>query len=73
MKQLLTALLATTVIAGAAHAQDAKRVFFLLPNTTTIRFESRDAPFFVEAMKKEAPQSPLFALFKLPKCEKIVE
>jgi D-xylose transport system substrate-binding protein len=55
MRHLLTALLATTAIAGAAQAQDAKKVFFLLPNTTTIRFESRDAPFFVEAMKEKAP------------------
>ena len=57
MNKLLMTLLATTVIAGGAHAQDNKRVFFLLPNTTTIRFESRDAPFFVEAMKTEAPQA----------------
>jgi len=55
MRHLLAALLATSAIAGAAHAQDAKKVFFLLPNTTTIRFESRDAPFFVEAMKEKAP------------------
>ena len=57
MKHLLTALLATTAIAGAAQAQDGKKVFFLLPNTTTIRFESRDAPFFVEAMKEKAPDA----------------
>lgn len=57
MRHLLTALLATTAIAGAAQAQDARKVFFLLPNTTTIRFESRDAPFFVEAMKEKAPDA----------------
>lgn len=57
MKYLLTALLATTALAGAAQAQDAKKVFFLLPNTTTIRFESRDAPFFVEALKQHAPDA----------------
>ena len=57
MRHLLTALLATTAIAGTAQAQDAKKVFFLLPNTTTIRFESRDAPFFVEAMKEKAPDA----------------
>src|SRR3954468_12215457 len=57
MRHLLTALLATTVIAGAAQAQDAKKVFFLLPNTATIRFESRDAPFFVAAMKAKAPNA----------------
>lgn len=44
---------ALAAIAGAASAED--KVFFLLPNTTTTRFESRDAPFFVEAMKKKAP------------------
>ena len=55
MRHLLAALLATSAIAGAAHAQDAKKVFFLLPNTSTIRFESRDAPFFVAAMKEKAP------------------
>ncbi|WP_299654355.1 sugar ABC transporter substrate-binding protein [uncultured Jannaschia sp.] len=57
MIRLLSALLATTVITGAAQAQDAKSVFFLLPNTTTIRFESRDAPFFVEALKEEASEA----------------
>lgn len=57
----LFALLATTAIVGAvaapapALADDGKKVFFLLPNSTTIRFESRDAPFFVEAMKEKAP------------------
>ena len=57
MRHLLTALLATTAVAGPVQAQDAKKVFFLLPNTSTIRFESRDAPFFVEAMKKKAPDA----------------
>lgn len=58
MRGLFAALLATTtILAGAAHAQTAEKVFFLLPNTTTIRFESRDAPFFVEAMKKTAPNA----------------
>jgi D-xylose transport system substrate-binding protein len=56
MKGLLsTFLIATTALTGVAQAQDAGKVFFLLPNTTTIRFESRDAPFFVEAMKEVAP------------------
>lgn len=59
MKHVLMALLATTAIAGAAQAQaqDMRKVFFLLPNTTTIRFESRDAPFFVEALKEKAPDA----------------
>jgi D-xylose transport system substrate-binding protein len=57
MRHLLLALLATTTIVGAAQAQDAKKVFFLLPNTATIRFESRDAPLFVAAMKDKAPNA----------------
>lgn len=44
-----------TLLATAAQAED--KVFFLLPNSTTIRFESRDAPFFTEALKKKAPQA----------------
>jgi D-xylose transport system substrate-binding protein len=40
---------------GVAQAEGAKKVFFLLPNTTTIRFESRDAPLFVKAMKERVP------------------
>jgi D-xylose transport system substrate-binding protein len=59
MERLIRSLLATTIItaamSGAAFAQDKAKVFFLLPNQTTIRFESRDAPFFVEAMKERAP------------------
>jgi D-xylose transport system substrate-binding protein len=42
---------------GAWSAEAAGKVYFLLPNTTTIRFESRDAPLFVEAMKKLAPKA----------------
>lgn len=55
MKKTMAALLAATTLAGVAQAQEAQKVFFLLPNSTTIRFESRDAPFFVEAMKARAP------------------
>jgi D-xylose transport system substrate-binding protein len=61
MQRRLVTILATTVLvgalAGAASAADGKKVFFLLPNTTTIRFESRDAPFFVAAMKEKAPDA----------------
>lgn len=61
MERLLTALLVSTAVvgslAGAAYAEGTKKVFFLLPNTTTIRFESRDAPFFVAAMKEKAPNA----------------
>jgi D-xylose transport system substrate-binding protein len=49
----ITAILA--MVASYASAED--KVFFLLPNSTTIRFESRDAPFFVEAMKKKSPNT----------------
>lgn len=42
---------------SAVMAQDAQKVFFLLPNSTTIRFESRDAPFFVASMKQYAPEA----------------
>ena len=35
-------------------AADSK-VFFMLPNSTTIRFERRDAPYFVAAMKERMP------------------
>jgi D-xylose transport system substrate-binding protein len=52
---LFTTTAAVSWAAGAAHAEDAKKVFFLLPNTTTIRFESRDAPLFVAAMKEKSP------------------
>lgn len=53
----MSALFVTTAIAAPAWADSGKKVFFLLPNSTTIRFESRDAPFFVEAMKKLAPNA----------------
>lgn len=57
MKKYALALLATTAFAGTVQAQDTSKVFFLLPNTTTIRFESRDAPLFVEALKAAAPDA----------------
>src|SRR3989441_413721 len=58
MKQAIYEIVAAAVMAGvgtSAMAED--KVFFLLPNSATIRFESRDAPFFVEAMKKRSPQT----------------
>lgn len=60
MNKLAARLAASTClafVAGATLAQDAQQVFFLLPNSTTIRFESRDAPFFVEAMRQYAPDA----------------
>lgn len=59
MKQKILGLAAAATLLSslgtAALAED--KVFFLLPNSTTIRFESRDAPFFIEAMKKKAPNA----------------
>lgn len=50
------AALAFVATGTAVMAQAAPKVFFLLPNSTTTRFESRDAPFFIDAMKKKAPK-----------------
>ena len=43
--------------AGAAPAGggEAKKVYMMLPNTTTTRFEARDAPAFKDAMAKYSP------------------
>lgn len=41
--------------AGPAAAQEAPQVTFLLPNSTTIRFERRDAPLYVAAMEARMP------------------
>lgn len=51
--------LATSVSIGAssASAKDGPKVFFMLPNSTTIRFERRDAPLYVAAMKKKMPDA----------------
>lgn len=60
MNRSIKTLLATSILAASAlplAAQSADKVFFLLPNSTTIRFESRDAPFFTEAMKQYAPEA----------------
>lgn len=57
MKTTLLALLAATTLAAPVQAIAAEKVFFLLPNSTTIRFESRDAPFFVKALKTRAPNA----------------
>lgn len=58
MKQHILGTLAASILASSATSAMAEdKVFFLLPNATTIRFESRDAPFFTEALKKKAPQA----------------
>ncbi len=43
--------------AAPASAEDGARVFFMLPNSTTIRFERRDAPLFVAAMEERMPSA----------------
>src|SRR6218665_3374188 len=55
--KISTLAFATLMVSAAGYAQAQDKVFFLLPNSTTIRFESRDAPFFVEAMKAKAPNA----------------
>jgi D-xylose transport system substrate-binding protein len=49
--------LAIGVSAKPAPAKDAPKVFFILPNNATIRWERRDKPFFVAAMKKRMPNA----------------
>jgi D-xylose transport system substrate-binding protein len=40
---------------AAAGSDEGKQVYFLLPNSTTIRFTERDAPFFTAELAKLAP------------------
>lgn len=47
----------TAAAAPPAAAQDGPSVFFMLPNSTTIRFERRDAPLFVAAMEERMPEA----------------
>jgi len=51
------ALLAAGFAAGPVAAADGAKVFFMLPNSTTIRFERRDAPLFVAAMAERMPDA----------------
>ncbi|ETX28635.1 substrate-binding domain-containing protein [Roseivivax isoporae] len=51
-----TAALATLCgLAAPAAAQDGPTVYFMLPNSTTIRFERRDAPLYAAAMAERMP------------------
>lgn len=43
--------------AGASSDGDEEKVYFLLPNQTTTRFENRDAPLFQEFLKELAPNA----------------
>ncbi len=60
LKTLAAATLAVSCLSGAVHATEpdpslSGTVYFMLPNFTTVRFVQKDAPAFVEAMKKYAP------------------
>jgi D-xylose transport system substrate-binding protein len=61
IKRSIPLLGAALLAAAAPSAMAQDKVFFLLPNATTIRFESRDVPFFTEALKKKAPQAKVIA------------
>lgn len=52
---VLTAIAASGFAAAPAAAQEDVSIFFMLPNSTTIRFERRDAPLFVAAMQERMP------------------
>lgn len=47
---------------GGDGGEGSGKVFMLLPNSTTTRFEARDAPYFEEALSKEAPDAELTVL-----------
>lgn len=51
------ALLSAGFGALPVAAQNGPQVYFMLPNTTTIRFERRDAPLFVAAMAERMPDA----------------
>lgn len=51
----LLAGIASAPLVSGAMAQDKDKVFFILPNSTTIRFESIDAPAFTAAMAALEP------------------
>ncbi|MGS4945571.1 substrate-binding domain-containing protein [Meridianimarinicoccus sp. RP-17] len=51
------ALLSAGAGAFPAAAQDGPQVYFMLPNTTTIRYERRDGPLFVAAMQDRMPEA----------------
>lgn len=47
---------------SAPSGDEAQQVFMLLPNTTTVRFEERDRPLFIEALSEYAPNAEVTAL-----------
>lgn len=48
--------------AGSVSTADKQRVFMLLPNATTVRFEERDAPLFIAALANYAPNAEVTTL-----------
>lgn len=48
--------------ADGGGSAEGQKVFMLLPNSTTTRFEARDAPYFAEALASEAPDADLTVL-----------
>ncbi|MFT5046296.1 MAG: D-xylose transport system substrate-binding protein [Porticoccaceae bacterium] len=46
----LIAMTASGLMSSAVMAAEDEKIFFMLPNSTTIRFERTDAPLFVAAM-----------------------
>ncbi len=52
-----TALAAAGIAPAPAAAQEGPSIFFMLPNSTTIRFERRDAPLYVAAMEERMPEA----------------
>lgn len=50
-------LLSSMLAAPAFAAGDEAKIFFMLPNSTTIRFENRDAPLYVSEMEKRLPNA----------------
>ena len=71
MKRLIGGAIAVLALAtsltacgnsDATSSGGGKTVFMLLPNSTTTRFESRDAPLFQEAMAKYSPDTKVEVL-----------
>jgi D-xylose transport system substrate-binding protein len=55
--KILATLALSIGVAGVAAAQERSKVFFLLPNSTTTRFVTTDAPDFKAAMAAKAPSA----------------
>lgn len=57
---LTGSIFATFAMTGLAVAQsstDGAKIFFMLPNSTTIRYERTDAPLYVAAMQERLPDA----------------